>query len=79
MLMDTIYEKLLNQLNTMTPEQLDAEWEELKEYNFGPTMDEYEQIVVQYQTMLAQYPLEDYCMVAPEVDNGADNHYYLAA
>ena len=79
MLMDTVYEKLLNQLNTMMPDQLEAEWDELKEYNFGPTMEEYEQIVVQYQTMLAQYPLEDYCMVAPKVDNGADNQYYLAA
>lgn len=77
--MDSVYEKLLNQLYTMTTEQLDAEWEELKEYNFGPTMDEYEQIVVQYQTMLAQYPLEDYSMVAPKVDIIANNQYYLAA
>jgi len=37
MALDTVYEKLLEQLNTLTPEQFDAEWEELKEYNFGPT------------------------------------------
>lgn len=79
MLMDTIYEKLIEQLNTMTPEQLDAEWEELKEYNFGPTMEQYDQMVVEYQTMLAQYPLEDYSIDVPKVDNDFDNLYFLAA
>lgn len=67
MAMNTVYEKLLEQLNTMLPEQFDAEWEELKEYNFGPTMDEYEQILVQYKTMLSQFPLTDYDIVAPDM------------
>lgn len=79
MLMDAIYKKLVEQLNTMTPEQLDAEWEELKEYNFGPTMDQYDQMVVEYQTMLAQYPLEDYSLDTPKFDNVSANQYYLAA
>lgn len=77
--MDAVYEKLLEQLNTMTPEQLDAEWEELKEFNFGPTMDEYEQILIQYKTMLSQFPLEDYSMVAPFLESETDPNYYLAA
>ena len=77
--MSTVYEKLLEQLNAMLPEQFDAEWEELKEYNFGPTMDEYEQILVQYKTMLSQYPLSDYDMVAPDMGGNAEHYYYLAA
>ncbi len=77
--MDTVYEKLLEQLNTMTPEQFDAEWEELKEYNFGPTLDEYEQILIQYKTMSSQYPLEDYDMIAPNMGGTTEHYYYLAA
>lgn len=77
--MDAVYEKLLEQLNTMTPEQLDAEWEELKEFNFGPTMDEYEEILIQYKTILSQFPLEDYSMVAPFLESKTDPNYYLAA
>lgn len=77
--MNTVYERLLEQLNTMTPEQLDAEWEELEEFNFGPTMDEYEQILVQYKTMLSQFPLEDYNMVTPHKGGETKHSYYLAA
>lgn len=54
MAMDTVYKKLLEQLNTMTPEPFDAEWEELKEYNFGPTWEEYEQILIQYKSLSSQ-------------------------
>lgn len=54
MALDTVYEKLLEQLNTLTPEQFDAEWEELKEYNFGPTWEEYEQILIQYKSLSSQ-------------------------
>jgi len=79
MAMNTVYEKLLEQLNTMLPEQFDAEWEELKEYNFGPTMDEYEQILVQYKTMLSQFPLTDYDIVAPDMGGDVEPYYYLAA
>lgn len=39
--MDKITEKLLQELSEMTPEKEQAEWDELKEYNFGPTLDEY--------------------------------------
>ena len=79
MVVDTVYEKLLEQLNTMTPEQLDAEWEELEEFNFGPTMDEYEQILVQYKTMSSLFPMEDYYMVAPYKESETEPNYYLAA
>lgn len=79
MVMDTVYEKLLEQLNKMTPEQLNAEWEELKEFNFGPSMDEYEQILFQYRAALLQFPLEDYNMVSPCVKSEMDPSYFLAA
>ena len=77
--MDTVYERLLEQLNTMTPEQLDAEWEELEEFNFGTTMDEYEQILVQYKNMLSQFPMEDYYMVAPYKESKMERNLCLAA
>lgn len=44
--MDNIHSKLLKELedhlNSMTQEELNAEWEELKELNnVGPTVEEY--------------------------------------
>ena len=43
-LMKEVYEKLLENLSNMTPEQKKEEWEELKRYNdIGP--DAYEVIV----------------------------------
>jgi hypothetical protein len=77
--MNAIYEKLLKQLETMTPEQLKAEWEELKEYNFGPTMEEYKKMVIQYNTMLAQYPFEDYSIESSVASNDSKTKFYLAA
>jgi len=40
--MNKIVKELRKKLESMTQEELDAEWEELKHYNdYGPTVDEY--------------------------------------
>lgn len=40
--MEEVYERLLRQLEAMTPEQISAEWETLKQYNeMGPYVEEY--------------------------------------
>ena len=40
--MSKILEELEEKLNSMTQEELDAEWEELKKFNnVGPTVEEY--------------------------------------
>ncbi len=40
--MSKLLEELEKKLNSMTKEELDAEWEELKKWNnVGPTVDEY--------------------------------------
>ena len=40
--MDDILKRLKEQLNSMTQEELDEEWEKLKHWNeFGPTIEEY--------------------------------------
>lgn len=42
--METVLEKLQKQLQNSTQEELDKEWEELKEWNeIGPSVEEYVQ------------------------------------
>lgn len=42
--MKTVLEKLQKQLQNSTQEELDKEWEELKEWNeIGPSVEEYVQ------------------------------------
>ena len=77
--MDAVYEKLLEMLKTMTPEQEEAEWEELKEFNFGPTMEEYEQLVFQYQTTSLFYSPIEYKIKPLHCGISAKDSYYLAA
>ena len=38
--MKEVYEKLLENLASMTPEEKEKEWEELKNYNIGPSIEE---------------------------------------
>lgn len=40
--MSKLIEELKKKLDSMTQEELDQEWEELKKYNdYGPTVEEY--------------------------------------
>lgn len=36
-----LVEELKKHLASITPEQAQKEWDELKKYNFGPTVEEY--------------------------------------
>ena len=38
--MKEVYEKLVENLANMTPEEKEKEWEELKKYNIGPSVEE---------------------------------------
>ena len=38
--MKEVYEKLLDNLASMTPEEKEKEWEELKKYNIGPSVED---------------------------------------
>jgi len=77
--MDAVYERLLELLKAMTPEQEAAEWEELKEFNFGPTMEEYEQLVMQYQTTSLLCSTIEYKIKPIHSGISAEDYYYLAA
>ena len=39
--MSNLIDRLKERLNSMSQEELNEEWEKLKEYNIGPTVDEY--------------------------------------
>lgn len=77
--MDEIYEKLLEQLRTMTPEQKNAEWEALKDYNIGPSMEEYMMLVMDYQPTSVLNTSVEYNSNISQVDVNSNNEYYLAA
>lgn len=77
--MDEIYEKLLEQLRTMTPEQKNAEWEALKDYNIGPSMEEYMMLMMDYQPTSVLNTSVEYNSNIPQVDVNSNNEYYLAA
>ena len=77
--MDEIYEKLLEQLRTMTPEQKNAEWEALKDYNIGPSMEEYMMLMMDYQPTSVLNTSVEYNSNIPQVDVNSNKEYYLAA
>lgn len=63
--MDEVYEKLKAKLQSMTQEQLDEEWEALKEYNeIGPFVSDY----------LSYYGIESYSPVLSKMIFGSDIH-----
>lgn len=75
--MKTLYEKLIEQLEAMTPQQVEAEWEELKVYNeIGPTVDEYISMIMSMQASAStvtivstmsenpMYKETEYCLAA---------------
>lgn len=78
-LMDTVYEKLLEQLRTMTPEEKEAEWEALKKYNFGPSMEEYALLVMDYLPTSILSSSVEYNTSIPQEKIESNNCYYLAA
>lgn len=77
--MDTVFEKLLEQLRTMTPEEKEAEWEVLKEYNFGPSMEEYALLVMDYLPTSILGSAVEYNTSIPQEKIESNNCYYLAA
>jgi hypothetical protein len=77
--MDTVYEKLLEQLRTMTSAEKEAEWEALKNYNFGPSMEEYTLLVMDYLPTSVLSSSVEYNTSFPQEKIESNNHYYLAA
>lgn len=43
--------ELKTHLDSMTSEEIEKEWDELKEYNFGPTVEEYLNMIGYYNTI----------------------------
>lgn len=77
--MDAIYEKLLEQLRTMTPEQKEAEWEALKDYNFGPSMEEYTQLIMGYNPTSVLSTSVEYNLNIPQDNVDSNKEFFLAA